>query len=64
MDFVPYYNVPKNIKVAYTNMVYDYRPTKTEKYCAWLTIGGDVLDLLGSTAFPDALLIETTMKKS
>jgi hypothetical protein len=52
---------PKTKKVAYANMVCDYKPNKTEKYRVRLTIGGDVLDFLGDTASPAASLIETKL---
>ena len=50
--------VPKGDKVAYANIVCDYRPYKKEKYRARLTLGGDVLDYDGNASSPAASLLE------
>ena len=61
MEFIKISEVPKGKKVAYSNMVCDYRPTKEEKYRVRLTVGGDVLDYYGNAASPAASLIETKL---
>ena len=57
--FIPHSKVLKNEKVAYANMVWDYRPTKWEKYRICLTVGGNVLDYYGDASSPAALLLES-----
>ena len=49
----------KNKKVAYDNMVCDFRPTKMENYRVRLTIGGDVLEYFAGSSSPAASLLET-----
>ena len=54
MDFIPYSQVLKNKKVGCTKMVHDICLTKSEKYRARLTIGGDVLEYLRDSSSPAA----------
>ena len=59
MLFIPHKLVPKNKKVAYSNMACDYRPDKEEKFRVRLTLGGDVLEYYGDVSSPAASLLET-----
>ena len=54
-------DLPRDKKVAYSNMVCNHRPLKKEQDRVRLTLGGDVLDYLGDTASPAALLIESKL---
>ena len=48
-------------KVAYANMVCNYRPLKEGKYRVRLTIGGDVLYYHNNKSSPAALLLEVKL---
>ena len=61
VDFIPISVVPTNEKVAYANIICDYRPLKTETNRARLTIGGDVLDYFEDTSFPVASLLKAKL---
>ena len=61
LTFVEKQEVPRNKKVAYANMICNYRPIKEEKYRTRLTIGGDVLDYDNNTSSPAASLLETKL---
>ena len=61
IDFIHKYEVPKNKKVTYANMVCDFRPLKQEKYRVRLTVAGDKLDYEHDATSPAASLIETKL---
>ena len=61
MDFIPRSQIPAGKKVAYANMVCDYKPLKEEKYRVRLTIGGDKLEYLGDPSSPAASLLEAKL---
>ena len=61
MIYIPHSEVPCNKKVAYANMICDFKPTKLENYRVRLTVGGDVLDYFGDSSSPAASLIETKL---
>ena len=61
LNFIPKENIPSNKKIAYANMICDYRPLKSEKYRVRLTIGGDVLDYFNDAASPAASLLESKL---
>ena len=61
IEFIQKSEVPKNKKVAYANMVCDFRPMKLDKWRTRLTIGGDILDYEGDSASPAATLLETKL---
>ena len=53
--------VPVTKKVAYANIVCDYRPLKSEKYRVCLTVGGNKLEYDFDSALPVVSLIETKL---
>ena len=59
--FIPKSEVPWGKKVAYANMICDYRPLKKEKYRVRLTFGGDVLEYEGNASSPAASLLEAKL---
>ena len=59
--FIPKTKVPANKKVAYANMVCDYRLLKDKPCRVCLIVGGDKLDYFGETASPTANLLETKL---
>ena len=61
IEFIPKSEVPKDKKVAYCNMICDYRPFKDEKYRLRMTVGGDVLPYNDDAGSPAASLLETKL---
>ena len=61
INFIQKHMIPKGKKVAYANIVYDYRPCKKEKYRVRLTLGGDVFDYDGEASSPPASLLEVKL---
>ena len=61
IEFIDKDTIPLNKKVAYTNIVCDYRPLKKEKYRVSLTIGGDVLEYENNASSPAASLLESKL---
>ncbi len=49
------------MKVAYENMICDYRLLKKEKYRVRLTFGGDVLEYEGNASPPAVSLLEAKL---
>jgi hypothetical protein len=45
--FIELKKIPKDIKITYGKIVYDYKPHKQEKERVRLTVGGDRLDYSG-----------------
>ena len=52
-------NIPRNKKVTYANLVYDFCPLKSEQHRVRLTVGGDKLQYDKETASPSENLLET-----
>jgi hypothetical protein len=65
--FIKLTNVPKDRKITYGKIVYDYKPQKKEKERIHLTVGGDILDYSGEVATSTAdittfkILINSTL---
>jgi hypothetical protein len=65
--FVKLTNIPKDRKITYSKIVYDYKPHKQEKERVRLTVGGDRLDYSGDVATSTAdittfkILINSTL---
>ena len=58
IDFIYKSQVSQDKKVTYGNVIYDYRPLKTEIWCVRLTVGGDLLPYPYEAASPAASLIK------
>ncbi|GFH54654.1 hypothetical protein CTEN210_11130 [Chaetoceros tenuissimus] len=61
IEFIQKSDVPMNKKVAYCNMICDYRPLKTEAHRVRMTVGGDVLPYDDDAGSPAASLLETKL---
>ena len=61
IQFILIAEVPKNKKVAYSNMICDHRLLKTETHQVRLTIGGDVLVYAEDASSPAASLLEAKL---
>jgi hypothetical protein len=65
--FVDLASIPKDRKITYRKLVCDFKPNKTKKHRARLTVGGDRLDYNGETATSTAdittfkILINSTL---
>jgi hypothetical protein len=65
--FIDLNNIPKDRRITYGKLVFDFKPNKTEKHRVRLTVGGDRLDYSGDTATSTAdittfkILINSTL---
>ena len=59
LEFIAFDKVPNHKKVAYANMVCNYRPLKSDPFRVRLTVGGDRLEYLLDATLPAASLSET-----
>jgi hypothetical protein len=48
--FIDLHNIPKDRKITYGKLVFDFKPNKNENHWVRLTVGGDRLDYSGDTA--------------
>ena len=58
IDFIPFSDVPTNVKVTYANFVADHRPLKPEPNRIRCVVGGDKLDYWGDASSPTTNLAE------
>ena len=59
INFIQKTNIPRNKKVTYANLVYDFLPLKSDQYRVRLTVGGDRLQYDKETASRAENLLET-----
>ena len=55
--FIHKKEIPRDKRIIYGNMVYDFRSNKEDKYRTRLTVGGDRLDYEGNQSSPTASLL-------
>ena len=53
--------MPKDKEVIYASIVCDYRPLKDEKYCMYITVGGNRLPYSNDADSQAANLLETKL---
>ena len=59
--FILWSDIPSDRKITYANLIYDYRPHKSDPYSIRLRVGGDRLDCPDDTSSPAAYLLETKL---